>query len=133
MSHAANREAYLLLTTLIQRAGLRRADFLGRLIELGYEASDDALTNWGRTGRAFPRDWGLLRALVAVVSEGEPTTRCRAEEALRFLSLVELPFSELAAVANMFPPAEFHLALEPYLPSYLATRLLSRTRAAGYV
>jgi hypothetical protein len=131
MPVSSNREAYLLLTAIIQRIPLRRVEFLARLAARGHMVNDAALTNWGRAGRAFPRDWVLLRDIVAVLCDGPPATRCTAEEALRFLSLVELPFSELAAVAWHFPSHEFHTALQPYLPDCLVARLNERVRVVG--
>lgn len=87
MKSVPNRDAYLLLTKLMQRVGMRRGEFLARLAELGYEISDDTFTNWGRAGRAFPRDWTLLRAIVDVLRQSPLTARCTAAEALYFLVL----------------------------------------------
>ncbi len=122
---AANREAYLLLGMLIDRTGMRRAGFLARLAELGYEVSDDALTNWGRPGRSFPRDWPLLRALLAVVSDPSLERRCTVAEGLRFLALTELPFTELGSLANIFPVDELVAALMCYLPLSVADEYLA--------
>lgn len=129
MNSVPNREAYLLLTTIMQRVGMRRGIFLARLAELGYEISDDAFTNWGRAGRAFPRNWTLLCAMVDVLRQSPHTARCTAAEALSFLSLVELPFTEIPAVASLFPAAEFHAALQYYLPARLGE---PREPKAGY-
>ena len=115
-SISANREAYLLLGMLIERTGMRRLDFLARLADLGYEVSDNALTNWGRPGRAFPRDWSLLRALIVVVSDSRLVRRCTAAEGLRFFALIELPFVELDSLTSIFPIDELGPALLAYLP-----------------
>ncbi|RMD82554.1 MAG: hypothetical protein D6823_01080 [Chloroflexi bacterium] len=116
MSYRANREAYIFLTKLIQRAGLRRSDFLHRLADYGYPISDDDLTNWGRSGRQFPRNWTLLRAMIAILRDPKLAQPCTVSEALHFFSLVEMPFSELHNIATLFPRQEFIIAIEHYLP-----------------
>lgn len=118
-----NHEAHLLLGSLISRAGLRKAEFLASLAELGYCVSDDTFTNWGRRGRAFPRDWALLRAMLHVLRGSRLAQQCSAADALRFCQLTELPFSELRAIAGLFPAEEFEEALLPYLPANLSRRL----------
>jgi hypothetical protein len=116
--HAANQEAHLLLTHLIDRMGLNRRSFLGRLADLGYLFSDYDLVNWGRTGRSFPNDWAALRAMIEVVTEGQPPTRrCTAAEALQFFGLVGMPFPELRSSATLFPADEFNSALAAYIPT----------------
>jgi hypothetical protein len=122
-----NHEAYLLLGGLIDRAGLRKYEFLARLADLGYCISDDTFTNWGRLGRTFPRDWSLLRAMLRILSEPGLDQRCSASEALRFCYLTGLPFSELQALAQLFPAGEFELALIPYLPESLVERIVGST------
>jgi hypothetical protein len=113
-----NQEAQLLLTRLIDRVGLNRRSFLARLAELGYLFSDYDLVNWGRAGRSFPNDWPALRAMIQVVTEGQPATRrCTAAEALRFFGLVGMPFPELRSSAALFPADEFSSALAPYMPA----------------
>ena len=119
-----NHEAHLLLGSMINRAGLRKAEFLASLAELGYCVSDDTFTNWGRRGRAFPRDWALLRAMLHILRGPHLAQRCSAADALRFCHLTELPFSELDAVAQLFSAEEFEEALLPYLPASLSRRLV---------
>ena len=99
---------------------MRRTGLLARLADLGYHISDDSFTNWGRPGRAFPRDWSLLRALIAVVSDRQLPGRCTAAEGLRFFTLTELPFAELRALAALFPAEELSEALRGYLPDAVA-------------
>ena len=99
---ASNQEAHLLLTQLIERVGLSRRSFLGRLAELGYIFGDYDLVNWGRPGRSFPNDWAALRAMIQVVAQDRPVgRRCTAAEALRFFGLVGMPFPELRASAAL--------------------------------
>src|SRR3982751_2948503 len=82
-----NQEAHLILTRLIERVGLNRRSFLERLADLGCAFSDDDFANWGRAGRAFPRDWVALRTMVEVVTRDQPPgRRCSAGEALQFLA-----------------------------------------------
>jgi hypothetical protein len=115
---AANQEAHLLLTHLIDRVGLNRRSFLARLADLEYLFSDYDLANWGRAGRSFPNDWAALRAMIQVVTEGQPATRrCTAAEALRFFGLVGMPFPELRSSAALFPADEFSSALAAYMPA----------------
>ena len=115
---AANQEAHLLLTHLIERVGLNRRSFLARLADLGHLFSDYDLANWGRAGRSFPNDWAALRAMIQVVTEGQPATRrCTAAEALRFFGLVGMPFPELRSSAALFPADEFSSALAAYMPA----------------
>lgn len=116
MHRSTNKEAYLFLTKLIQQAGLRRNEFLHLLADLGYSVSDDDFTNWGRVGRHFPRDWSLLRSMIAILRHPELVRPCTAFEALHFFSLVEMPFTELKAIAALFPLHEFALAIAHYLP-----------------
>lgn len=123
-----NQAAFQLLLQFIDRAGLTKRSFLERLADQGYSFSDDDLANWGRAGRAFPRDWSMVRALVRAVTQDVPQQRrCTAPEALRFLELVNMPFAELQAIAALFPEDEFNRALAPYLP---ATRLAQAAPAA---
>jgi len=111
-----NREAYLLLGMLVERVGMRRAEFLARLAGRGYEVSDTTFANWGRPGRAFPRDWPLLQAMISILSDPTDAHRCTAAEALRFLVLTEMPFAELGALAGLFPSDELGKALANYIP-----------------
>jgi hypothetical protein len=121
-----NQEAHLLLTHLIDRVGLNRRSFLARLADLGYVFSDYDLVNWGRAGRSFPNDWAALRAMIQVVTEGQPATRrCTAAEALRFFGLVEMPFPELRTSAALFPVNEFSSALAAYMPAALPEEQLA--------
>jgi hypothetical protein len=120
-SYPSNQEAHLLLTRLIDRVGLNRRGFLDRLADLGFACSDDDFKNWSRAGRAFPRDWQALRAMIQVVTQEQPAQRrCTAAEALRFLSLVGMPFAELQPIAELFSPDEFSTALSAYLPRNIA-------------
>jgi hypothetical protein len=115
-----------LLGGLIDRTGLRKHEFLARLAELGYCISDNTFINWGRPGRAFPRDWSLLRAMLRILSDSHHDQRCSASEALRFCQLTGLPFSELQALAQLFPTEEFVQALIPYLPESIVERMTGR-------
>jgi hypothetical protein len=115
----ANCEAHLQLGMLMERAGIRKTELLARLWELGYEVSDDTFTNWGRKGRAFPRDWLLLRSLIGILSQPYLPRRCTAAEALQFFALTGLPICELEIVAALFPLEEFNQALVSYLPTGL--------------
>lgn len=127
---ASNQEAHLLLTQLIERVGLSRRSFLGRLAELGYIFGDYDLVNWGRPGRSFPNDWAALRAMIQVVAQDRPVgRRCTAAEALRFFGLVGMPFPELRASAALFPPEEFAGALAAYIPAAFAEPTESAGRA----
>lgn len=90
-SPGANCEAHLLIGMLMERTGIRRATLLTQLVELGYEVSDDTFANWGRRGRAFPRDWPLLRAIIGILSQRHLPQPCTAYEALRFFALTGLP------------------------------------------
>lgn len=128
-----NQEAHLLLSGLIERAGLRKAEFLARLAESGHCVGDHTFTNWGRPGRAFPRDWALLLAMLRVLSAPRLARRCSADEALRFCHLTGLPFSELHALAQLFSSEEFVEALMPYLPVSLSQQLVvpERSRVVG--
>jgi len=115
---APNQEAHLLLTHLIDRVGLNRRNFLARLADLGHLFSDYDLANWGRAGRSFPNDWAALRAMIQVLTEGQPATRrCTAAEALQFFGLVGMPFPELRSSAALFPADEFSSALAAYIPA----------------
>lgn len=116
----ANQEAHLLLGMLMERTGIRRPQLLALLAERGYQVSDDMFTNWGRKGRAFPRNWPLLRAIIGILSQPRLPGRCTAGEALRFFALTALPFTELAQVAALFPAGEFNQALVGYLPASVA-------------
>lgn len=118
-----NHEAYLLLRVVVERVGMWKSEFLARLAELGYSISDDTFTNWGRPGRAFPRDWPMLRAMVCIISDPTLRQRCTAPEALRFFRLTGLPFSELQSLEQLFPTDEFTRALIPYLPESLIERI----------
>jgi hypothetical protein len=110
--------AHLLLTHLIDRVGLNRRSFLARLADLGHLFSDYDLVNWGRSGRSFPNDWPALRAMIQVVTEGQPhSRRCTAAEALQFFGLVGMPFPELQSSAALFPADEFNKALSAYIPA----------------
>jgi hypothetical protein len=130
---APNHEAHLLLGKLIERAGMRRGDFLARIAELGHFIGDDTFTNWGRPGRAFPRDWALIRAMLRILSDPRLDRRCSASEALRFCHLTDLPFSELHALAQLFPAEEFMQALLPYLPEHLAEHMVgAHSRMGGH-
>lgn len=128
--YAPNQTAHLLLNTLITRVELRKTEFLDQLAALGHPISDDTFTNWGRSGRAFPRDWALLRAMLRIVSNPHLRGHCTPDEALRFCALVGMPFAELPALAALFPPDGFDQALLPYLPRSLATRITG-TSIAG--
>lgn len=113
-----NQQAHLVLTQLIERVGFTRRSFLNRLADLGYSFSDDDFVNWGRSGRSFPRTWPAVAAMIEVVTHAHPPARrCTAQEALHFLSLVGMPFSELHTIAALYPNAEFTAALETYLPA----------------
>src|SRR5215216_6020014 len=121
MKPAPNQEAHLLLTHLIDRVGLNRRNFLARLADLGHLFSDYDLVNWGRSGRSFPNDWPALRAMVQVVTEGQPPSRrCTAAEALQFFGLVGMPFPELQSSAALFSADEFSKALLAYIPVVVA-------------
>jgi hypothetical protein len=122
MHPSANREAYLLLTTIVQRIGLRRSEFLALLAERGHMISDDAFTNWGRAGRTFPRDWVLLQAIIAIISDRQRLRPCSAAEALQLLALLDFPFAHLPQLAPLFPPHDLYTALLPYLPPSLSER-----------
>jgi hypothetical protein len=118
MQMAPNQEAHLLLTRLIDRMGLNRRSFLARLADLGYLFSDYDLVNWGRAGRSFPNDWPAVRAMIQVVTEGQPAgRRCTAAEAIQFFGLVGMPFPELRSSAALFPADEFSRALVAYIPA----------------
>jgi predicted ATPase/Tfp pilus assembly protein PilF len=111
-----NQEAYLLLLQLLDRVGLSKRGFLELLADLGYVYTEDSLVSWGRPGRSFPRDWPALRAMIRVLTEHQPPhRRCTAVEALRFLSLVSLPFDELQPLADFFAPEELSAGLSSYL------------------
>ena len=115
--HGANQAAHRLLTQLIERCGLSRRDFLNQLADLGHPFSDDDFANWGRPGRSFPRSPDTLRAIVHVLAQRPPPhPRCTAPEALQFLELTGMPFSELHAIVALFPPEDFRAALATYLP-----------------
>jgi hypothetical protein len=117
MKPAPNQAAHLLLTHLIERVGLNRRSFLARLADLGYLFSDYDLVNWGRSGRSFPNDWPALRAMIQIVTEGQPASRrCTAAEALQFFGLVGMPFPELQSSAALFHADEFSKALSAYMP-----------------
>lgn len=112
-----NQAAHLILTTVLQRVGMGRKDFLDALSIYGYVYSESDFANWNRPRRYFPRDpqvqWAMLRVLV----EGLPVVkRCTPTEALRFLSLIGYPFSELGALVTLFDSVELVQALTPYLP-----------------
>jgi hypothetical protein len=96
--------------------------------DLGHCVSDHTFTNWGRPGRAFPRDWPLLRAMLRVLSDPRLDQRCSASEALYFCHLTGLPFSELEALAQLYPLEEFAQALLPYLPTSLAEHMAGRAQ-----
>lgn len=55
--------------------------------------------------------------MVDVLRRSRHMAHCTATEALYFLRLVELPFTDLTAVAGLFPVSEFYAALQPYLPA----------------
>jgi hypothetical protein len=121
MKPAPNQAAHLLLTHLIERVGLNRRSFLARLADLGYLFSDYDLVNWGRSGRSFPNDWPALRAMIQIVTEGQPASRrCTAAEALQFFGLVGMPFPELQSSVALFPADEFSKALLAYIPVVVA-------------
>lgn len=129
-NNSPNREAYLLLWTLLERSGMSKAALLARLADHGHCINDDTFTNWGRPGRAFPRNWSLLRAMIRIVSDPSLEQPCTAHEALYFWSLTGLPFAELPALAELFSADAFEQALLPYLPGNLAERLARIERPA---
>lgn len=128
---APNHEAHLLLGGLIVRAGLQKVEFLARLAEFGYCVSDDTFANWGRLGRAFPRDWALLAAMLRILRDPRLHQRCSAADALRFCHLIDLPFSELHLLAQLFPQEEFARALVPYLPEGFLETVVGARNSAG--
>ncbi len=123
-----NQAAHLLLTRLIERAGLSRRVFLDLLADRGYPFSDDDFANWGRRGRAFPRAPGTVHAMIHVLIESQPPQhRCSAADALCFLGLTGMPFPELQTIAALFAPDEFGAALAAYLPAAATPLFRERT------
>lgn len=96
---------------------MSKATFLARLADLGFIYSDDDFTNWARSGRLFARrNWSAVCAMIQIVANPTVQGCCTAAEALGFLALVELPFTQLHLIAPLFPSDEFAAALLTYLP-----------------
>ncbi len=113
-----------LVNIWISRAGLRKEAAAARA-GLTYQMLYRAYLDPGRPLSHNPdRAIALVRAFVERLTEGE---RCRADEALTVLDLTGTPLSRVAAIAELFPPAEWHTAFS----AHLATHGARHTPQAG--
>ncbi len=90
---AANQEAHLLLTHLIERVGLNRRSFLARLADLGHLFSDYDLVNCGLVGMPFPE----LRSSAALFPADEFSSALAAYMPAAFPEVQPAAGGEVAA------------------------------------